>query len=357
MVSVQRSIEIKVPVHTLYSQLTQFEAYPQFMHDIESVEQRDDTHLHWKARMMDRPVEWDATITECVPDRCIAWQSDSGPGNAGKVELQPVGSASSRLTFTLVSEMEIEPSSPAGDIKAELSERIWENLARLRSMVESRQPATHAPERSGRSDKEFSGQETGPVAETGIAQGTGQVGSTAGRDGIDEVAKLGSIEGTAQGELGGENDALEPRQAVDSIQRDRGSPGNPVPSSGFTVQSQESSGNEGQAVRGVPGAQMDEYKRDAAGSDTGETGMKTSEVKREQPRSTQSDHSLSRGIADNAQDERDSIAEEVSFDQQSDFARHVGQLSTDDENEANDGLPNAEVIAKAIQQKRPEPEV
>jgi hypothetical protein len=373
MVSVQRSIEIRVPVHTLYSQLTQFEDYPQFMQDIESVEQRDDTHLHWKARLMDKPIEWDAVITECVPDQYIAWQSENGPGNAGKVELQPVGPAASRLTLTLVSEIDFEPMTPAGDIKAEFSERIWEDLTRLRSMVESKGQLQSEQKGAGRGAAGMAhgagqpgAQEAGPVADLGIAQGRGQAGNSAGREGIDEVARLGSVEGTAEGTMqgtaqgssGGVPYKTDPRHAVETVQRDRGSPGNPVPASGFAAGSEGFSGDEDPSAPVTSALRKDAPNKEFSGSSTGSSEMHVSELNRsEKSTSTQSDYSLSQGRGDEMQDERDSIAEEVNFDQQSDATRHVGNLPGDDANDgANVGLPNAEVIAKTAQRRRPEPE-
>lgn len=364
MVSVQRSIEIRVPVHTLYSQLTQFEEYPQFMQDIESVEKRDDTHLHWRAKMLDQAFEWDATITECVPDQRIAWQSDTGPGNAGRVELQSVGPAASRLTFTLVSEMDIEPTTPAGDVKAELSERIWEDLSRLRVMVEGRQQDMHTAQSSQSGAQEYkagslpTGQEGGSVAEVGIAQGTGERGSNGGRAGIDEVARLGSVEGTPTGEKSSPERTGQATQANDALQRDRGSPGNPVPLSGFAAGSEGFSGNEDPDSPVLSASRFAEEGRDASESIGGHARMHVSEVSRvAQGNPTQPDNSLLKDSEGGMQDKRDAIAEEVSFDQQSDRARQVGHFSPEDLNGSNEGLPNADVIAKAVQRKRPEPEV
>src|SRR5688572_21697794 len=47
--TVEESIEVDVPVRTAYNQWTQFESFPQFMASVESVNQIDDTHLHWRA--------------------------------------------------------------------------------------------------------------------------------------------------------------------------------------------------------------------------------------------------------------------------------------------------------------------
>lgn len=87
MATVQQSIDIRVPVHTAYNQLTQFETYPQFMEEVEAVQQIDNTHLHWTTTMDNRPAEWDAEITEQETDRCIAWRNISGPSNLARVEV------------------------------------------------------------------------------------------------------------------------------------------------------------------------------------------------------------------------------------------------------------------------------
>jgi uncharacterized membrane protein len=49
METVEKSIEVHVPVNTAYNQWTQFEDFPRFMEGIKEVRQLDDTHLHWRA--------------------------------------------------------------------------------------------------------------------------------------------------------------------------------------------------------------------------------------------------------------------------------------------------------------------
>ena len=69
---VEDSIEVEVPVSTAYNQWTQFEDFPNFMQDVIEVRQIDDTHLHWRARIAGKEEEWDAEITNQIPDRRIA---------------------------------------------------------------------------------------------------------------------------------------------------------------------------------------------------------------------------------------------------------------------------------------------
>ena len=144
MATVQQSIDIRVPVQAAYNQLTQFEDYPQFMEEVEAVQQIDDTHLHWTTTMSNRPVEWDAEITEQEPDRCIAWHNTSGPSNSARVEVQPLGDDASRVIFTFESEAQQVPGSSAGNSEQELAQRLKMDLARLKDFIERRGSETGA---------------------------------------------------------------------------------------------------------------------------------------------------------------------------------------------------------------------
>ena len=85
MSTMEETIEIDVPVSTAYNQWTQFEEFPKFMEGVREVRQLDDTHLHWRAEIGGKEEEWDAEITEQVPDTRIAWRSTGGVQNSGTV--------------------------------------------------------------------------------------------------------------------------------------------------------------------------------------------------------------------------------------------------------------------------------
>ncbi|HEY0844951.1 MAG TPA: SRPBCC family protein [Noviherbaspirillum sp.] len=137
MARIAQTIEINVPAHIAFGRLAQFENYPEFMQDIEEVRRLDDGHLHWSGRMQGRAVEWDAEITERQADRCIAWRNTSGPMQAGRVELQPLGEEKSRVTLT----MECEPAQivggQSGDAEALLTSRLEHDLVRFKEMIEA----------------------------------------------------------------------------------------------------------------------------------------------------------------------------------------------------------------------------
>ena len=85
MPSIEKSVEVDVPLSTAYNQWTQFEEFPSFMNGVEVVKQLDETHLHWVASIGGHREEWDAEITEQIPDERVAWKATSGKGNAGVV--------------------------------------------------------------------------------------------------------------------------------------------------------------------------------------------------------------------------------------------------------------------------------
>ena len=135
--TVEESIELDVPVHTAYNQWTQFEQFPRFMASVQEVRQVDDTHLHWKAVVAGKTKEWDAEITEQIPDQRIAWRSTSGPMNAGVVTFDKIGEDRTRVRM----QMDYRPESlteKVGDAVGGVKITAKGNLQRFKELVESR---------------------------------------------------------------------------------------------------------------------------------------------------------------------------------------------------------------------------
>src|SRR5690606_6077951 len=94
-------IELDVPVSTAYNQWTQFEEFPRFLASVQSVEQLDDTHLRWRAVVAGKTKEWDAEITEQIPDERIAWRSTGGVANSGVVTFHKISDSRCRVTLQM----------------------------------------------------------------------------------------------------------------------------------------------------------------------------------------------------------------------------------------------------------------
>ena len=143
MAKVEKSIEVNLPVRPVYNQWTQFEEFPRFMEGVEEVRQLDDTRLHWKASIAGKTEEWDAVITEQVPDQRVAWNSTSGTENSGVISFTPVGSDKTRVTATIGYEPEgiVEK---AGDALGVVDARVKGDLERFKQFIEERGAATGA---------------------------------------------------------------------------------------------------------------------------------------------------------------------------------------------------------------------
>lgn len=137
MTRIAQAIDINVPVHIAYEQLRQFESYPSFMHGVASVRKVDETHFHWAARMQDQDMEWDAEVTEQLPDRSIAWRNTSGPRNAGRIELQTVDTQRARVTLTMDCEPVQMVGTAGGNAEAVLQRQLAEDLVRFKHLVEA----------------------------------------------------------------------------------------------------------------------------------------------------------------------------------------------------------------------------
>jgi uncharacterized membrane protein len=143
MTVVEKSIEVEAPVSTVYNQWTQFESFPQFMEGVEAVEQRDDKHLHWRAKIGGQEKKWDAEISEQVPDQRIAWRSVTGAPNAGVVTFHRLSDDRTRVMLQLEEEPE-NAVEKIGDAIGVVERRVEKDLERFREFIERRGVETGA---------------------------------------------------------------------------------------------------------------------------------------------------------------------------------------------------------------------
>ena len=143
MSTIEESIDVQVPVRTAYNQWTQFEEFPQFMEGVKTVQQVDDVSLHWTAEIAGQEREWDAKITEQIPDERIAWTSTTGTGNAGVVTFHRIDDNTTRIMLQL----EVYPE----DFKEKVGDwlqiprlRVKGDLQRFKEFIESRGTETGA---------------------------------------------------------------------------------------------------------------------------------------------------------------------------------------------------------------------
>jgi uncharacterized membrane protein len=137
MSTIIESVDVAVDVSTAYNQWTQFESFPQFMEGVDRIRQIDDTRTHWVTSVAGVSREFDATITEQVPDERVAWRSDGGPDHAGVITFHRLDDTTTRVT----AQMDIDPEGfieNAADKLGILDQRVKGDMRRFKEFIESR---------------------------------------------------------------------------------------------------------------------------------------------------------------------------------------------------------------------------
>ncbi|MFF8607228.1 SRPBCC family protein [Streptomyces sp. NPDC015346] len=138
MSQVEESIEVDVPVRTAYNQWTQFETFPHFMEGVEKITQVNDTLTRWKTKVAGTEREFDAEITEQIPDERVAWTTVGGEARqAGVVTFHRLHDTRTKVML----QMDFDPHGFAesiGDGLGFVKRQVAGDLKRFKEYIESR---------------------------------------------------------------------------------------------------------------------------------------------------------------------------------------------------------------------------
>ncbi|MBB5937817.1 SRPBCC family protein [Streptomyces zagrosensis] len=138
MSQVEESIEVNVPVRTVYDQWTQFETFPEFMGGVERIEQRTDTLTHWVTKVNGVQREFDAEVTEQIPDERVAWTTVGGDvKQAGVVTFHRLDATTTKVML----QMKFDPDGMAesvGDKLGFVKRQATADLERFKTFIEKR---------------------------------------------------------------------------------------------------------------------------------------------------------------------------------------------------------------------------
>jgi HSP20 family molecular chaperone IbpA/carbon monoxide dehydrogenase subunit G len=140
MARVEQSIEIQAPPHTVYGQLVQFEHYPRFIEGVQQVRRTSASVLHWIFRTGGIHLEWDAEVTQQVPDRVIGLRAAGRPHGELKCELsEPPGSGAGRTLLRVFLDYDpaYEMIARHENAAAAIARHIEGDLARFKKLVET----------------------------------------------------------------------------------------------------------------------------------------------------------------------------------------------------------------------------
>jgi uncharacterized membrane protein len=171
--TVTADTEVDVPVRTAYDQWTQFESFPHFMSGVESVRQLDDTTTHWIVSIAGVKREFDADISDQVPDDHVAWRSTTAEvSHRGRVNFRQISPDRTRIDLTIEWEPEgfVEKAGAALQLD---DAQVKRDLHRFKEYIEKRQAESGAWR-----GEVHGGQETSAGA-GGLGAGTAGYGGTA----------------------------------------------------------------------------------------------------------------------------------------------------------------------------------
>jgi uncharacterized membrane protein len=98
---IQRWTDVAVPVETAYEKWSQFEEFPQFMHRVLSVEEKEDNRVTWQEKIWFSKRQWEAEIVENNKNDRIVWKTVSGTSHTGLVSFHELDDQLTRVMVTL----------------------------------------------------------------------------------------------------------------------------------------------------------------------------------------------------------------------------------------------------------------
>jgi uncharacterized membrane protein len=140
-IEVEKTIRIAAPVERVWELWSNFENFPRFMSHLREVRKVDEGRSHWVAvGPAGIPVEWDAEVTDWVPQQFLAWKSVDG------ATVQMTGTVRFRPTDQGETEIDVQlsynpPAGAVGHAIAFLSgidpkQAMEEDMVRLKSLLE-----------------------------------------------------------------------------------------------------------------------------------------------------------------------------------------------------------------------------
>lgn len=140
-IEVQKKIRVAAPVEQVWELWSDFENFPRFMSHLREVRKIDEGRSHWVAvGPAGIAVEWDAIVTDWVPNLLVAWKSAEGSTveTAGSVRFQPTAEGETEI------DVQMSYNPPAGALGhavatffgADPNRAMDEDILRLKSLLE-----------------------------------------------------------------------------------------------------------------------------------------------------------------------------------------------------------------------------
>jgi uncharacterized membrane protein len=151
-VTIHKIINVAAPVEEVFAFWSDYQNFPRFMSNVREVTITGEKQSHWiVAGPGGAPVEWNATVTDYVPNRSLGWETmpDSPVQHAGIVRFEPNPAGGTRVDIR----MSYNPiagglgHAVASIFGADPKTEMDQDLARMKTMLEGGRPPHDAARR------------------------------------------------------------------------------------------------------------------------------------------------------------------------------------------------------------------
>ena len=86
----EKSIQIARPPAEVFDAWSDLEQLPMMIEALDSVSSIGN-RSHWNVRVIGRKLQWNAELTQLIPNEAMGWKSVDGPKHSGRVTFSPLG--------------------------------------------------------------------------------------------------------------------------------------------------------------------------------------------------------------------------------------------------------------------------
>jgi uncharacterized membrane protein len=138
---VEQSIEVNAPIDLCYQVWSNFEQFPRFMKNVESIRRKGNANVwQWTVKgPLGKHVTWDAEVDALRPNSIVSWHSvrNAEVDNSGAVTFKELNMGRTRVDVVISYE---PPAGGVGEFVADIfsnpEKMIKEDLANFKNLVE-----------------------------------------------------------------------------------------------------------------------------------------------------------------------------------------------------------------------------
>ncbi len=90
IIRLEKSVQIGRPIDDVFEAWSNFRSIPNHVSMVRNVRVAG-SRSHWRVDINGAPFEWDAVITQFIPNEAIGWKSLAGPKHSGRIAFARIG--------------------------------------------------------------------------------------------------------------------------------------------------------------------------------------------------------------------------------------------------------------------------